>query len=73
MTSEATLASAAHSEWIKFRTVRSTIVGTLVFIILTIGLGVLVTSLIRANWHTMNLADRITFDPVSSSLGGLCR
>jgi ABC-type transport system involved in multi-copper enzyme maturation permease subunit len=71
MTNEATLASAAQSEWIKFRTVRSTIVGTIVFVVLTIGLGVLVTSLIRANWSTMNLAQQLTIDPVSASLGGL--
>jgi ABC-type transport system involved in multi-copper enzyme maturation permease subunit len=63
--------SAAKSEWIKFRSVRSTIVGTIVFIVLTIGLGVLVTSLVRANWNTMNLANKVTFDPVSTSLGGL--
>lgn len=71
MNNEATLMSAAKSEWIKFRTVRSTIVGMLVFIVLTIGLGVLITSLIRANWHTVNLAQKLTFDPVSTSLGGL--
>jgi ABC-2 type transport system permease protein len=71
MTSEATLGSAAHSEWIKFRTVRSTIIGTTVVIVLTIGLGVLVTSLIRSNWHTMNVAQQLAIDPVSASLGGL--
>jgi ABC-2 type transport system permease protein len=71
MTNDATLMSAAKSEWIKFRSVRSTIIGTLVFVVLTIGLGVLVTSLVRANWNTLDLARKVTFDPVSTSLGGL--
>jgi hypothetical protein len=42
MSNEVTLLSVAKSEWIKFRSVRSTIVGTIVLVVLTIGLGVLV-------------------------------
>jgi ABC-type transport system involved in multi-copper enzyme maturation permease subunit len=63
--------SVAKSEWIKFRTVRSTIVGTLIFIFLTIGLGVLITWLIRSHYHDMPVAQKLTFDPVSASLGGI--
>ncbi len=71
MDNEVTLASVAKSEWIKFRTVRSTIMGTVVLIVLTIGLGVLVTALVRAHFHTMPLSQKLTFDPLSTSLVGL--
>ena len=71
MSSQVTLMSVAKSEWIKFRTVRSTIMGTIVLVVLTIGLGVLVTSLVRAHWSTMPNIQKLTFDPVSTSLVGV--
>lgn len=71
MSSEVTLMSVAKSEWIKFRTVRSTIMGTIVLVVLTIGLGVLVTSLVRAHFSTMPLTQKLTFDPLTTSLVGL--
>ena len=49
MSNEVTLMSVAKSEWIKFRTVRSTIVGVFIFVFLTLGLGVLITWLIRSH------------------------
>lgn len=70
MSSQVTLASVTRSEWIKFRTVRSTLLGAIVFVILTIGLSVLITTLIRHNWSTLDNAGKLTFDPVSTSLGG---
>jgi ABC-type transport system involved in multi-copper enzyme maturation permease subunit len=60
-----------RAEWIKFRTVRSTIVGVVVTFVLTIGLGALVTSLIRGHWSTTNALTKATFDPVSTSLVGI--
>ena len=71
MSNEVTLMSTAKSEWIKFRTVRSTIMGTIMLVVLTIGLGVLVTSLVRAHYTTMPLAQQVTFDPVSTILVGV--
>jgi len=71
MDNEVTLMSVAKSEWIKFRTVRSTIMGTILLIVLTIGLGVLVTSLVRAHFSTMPQVQQVTFDPVATSLVGL--
>ena len=71
MTNEVTLLSTMKSEWIKFRSVRSTILGMVVFVILTIGLGILVTSLIHAHWNSPgSQQDHLTFDPVSTSLVG---
>jgi ABC-2 type transport system permease protein len=71
MNSDATLASTVRSEWIKFRTVRSSILGVAITLLLTIGLGVLVTSLVRAHWSTMSVANKLTFDPVGTSLVGV--
>lgn len=62
---------AIRSEWIKLRTVRSTVwtLGALIF--LTIGIGVLVTHADASNWAHLSLADRLQFDPTNDSLAGL--
>jgi ABC-2 type transport system permease protein len=65
------IASIVRSEWLKFRSVRSSIMGVLITFVLTIGLGALVTSLLRAHWATASAASRLTFDPVSTSLVGV--
>ena len=73
MNSEVTFSSIVRSEWIKYRTVRSSIVGIFLTFFLTIGLGVLVTVLIRAHWNSPSNgpAQRLTFDPVQTSLVGV--
>ncbi len=71
MSSDVTLGSTIRSEWIKFRTVRSTIMGVIITFVLTVGLGALITTAVRAHWHTMNPARQLTFDPVSASLSGI--
>ncbi len=70
MSNETTLMSVATSEWIKFRTVRSTIMGVLTFVVLTIGLSVLFAWAVRGHWHDMSFSEKLTFDPTSTSLGG---
>jgi ABC-2 type transport system permease protein len=70
MSSEMSLGSIIRSEWIKFRTVRSSIMGVVVTFVLTLGLGALVTSLVRAHWSTTSNLDKVTFDPVQTSLIG---
>ena len=71
MSTNVTLLSTTQSEWIKFRTVRSTIMGVLVTALLTIGLGALITIAVRGHWNSMGSVQRLTFDPVSASLGGI--
>lgn len=70
MPSESTLLSSTHAEWIKFRTVRSSVMGVAVTVVLTIGLGVLITTLVRTHWSQLSPLRVATFDPVSSSLRG---
>lgn len=70
MSTNENLLSTTRSEWIKFRSVRSSIMGVLVFFVLTIGLGALITFAIRSHWQHSSRLDRLTFDPVSTSLAG---
>jgi ABC-2 type transport system permease protein len=71
MSRDVSLWSVVHSEWIKFRSVRSSVIGVAITFVLTIGLGALVTSLVRAHWNTTALAQKATFDPVATSLVGI--
>jgi ABC-type transport system involved in multi-copper enzyme maturation permease subunit len=71
MSREVTLGSIVRSEWLKFRTVRASIVGVVTTFVLTLGIGALVTTLVRTHWSTTNFATKITFDPVSTSLVGI--
>ena len=71
MSSDVTLGSTIRSEWIKFRTVRSTIMGVVITFVLTIGLGALITIAVRAHWHSMDPVRKLTFDPVTASLSGI--
>lgn len=64
------VAAVIRSEWLKFRTVRSTLAGVIVTFVLTLGIGALITAAIRAHWSTSGDAVRIGFDPVTTSLGG---
>lgn len=65
------LADVSKSEWIKFRSVRSSVTGVVVFFVLTLGLGGLISFAIRSHWSSSSPSDRLTFDPVSTSLAGI--
>lgn len=69
--SDVTLRAVTRSEWIKFRSVRSTVLGAVIFVLLTVGLSILITTLVHAHWNQMNALEKLTFDPVSTSLGGI--
>lgn len=58
------------TEWIKLRSVRSTVWTLLVTAVVGIGLGAIVTSAEAARFDTRSLAARMTFDPTRSSLSG---
>ncbi|MHB8379590.1 MAG: ABC transporter permease [Acidimicrobiales bacterium] len=71
MSSDLSLGTVVRSEWIKFRTVRSTLTGVFVMFALTIGLGALIAWATRSHWNTVSAAQQVTFDPVSTSLIGV--
>jgi hypothetical protein len=62
------LGAVVKSEWIKFRSVRSSLWGIATFLILTLGLGVLITVAVRSNWAHSGPDVRVGFDPTSTSL-----
>lgn len=70
MANESTLLASTKSEWIKFRTVRSSILGVVSTVVLTLGLSVLVAIVTRKNWHQLSAIRVVTFDPTSVSLVG---
>jgi ABC-2 type transport system permease protein len=71
MSRNISLGTVVRSEWLKFRSVRSSIVGVVLTLVLTIGLAALVTWLIRRNWATTSVLTKATFDPVQTSLVGV--
>ncbi len=71
MSNDTTLGSVVRSEWIKFRSVRSSLWCVALTFLLTIGLGILVTVVVRVQWHKMSAINKLTFDPVQTSLVGI--
>ena len=65
------VAGVLRAEFTKLRTLRSTTWSLLVTTVLTIGIGVLATSLAVSHWSQRSPIDRATFDPISRSLSGL--
>ena len=70
MSNQSTLMASTRAEWIKFRSVRSTIMGVIVTVVLTIGLGILIDSVTRSHWNQINGIRQAIFDPTSRSLAG---
>ncbi len=66
-----TVWSVIKSEWIKFRTVRSTLIGFLALVVLTLGIGGLVALAIKSHINDHGGEGRAAFDPTSDSLVGL--
>jgi ABC-type transport system involved in multi-copper enzyme maturation permease subunit len=71
MNRDISLGSIVRSEWLKFRSVRSSITGVVLTLVFTIGLAALISTVVRGHWATMGTARQLTFDPVSSSLVGV--
>ncbi|MGH3733314.1 MAG: ABC transporter permease [Acidimicrobiales bacterium] len=71
MNRDVSLGSVIRSEWLKFRSVRSSLTGVILTFVLTIGLAALITILVRTHWSSTSTAAQLTFDPVSSSLVGV--
>jgi ABC-2 type transport system permease protein len=60
-----------RSEWIKFRSVRSTIWTLLAAAVATIGLGALLCAAYVSRYDSLSLGERARFDPTSFNLRGL--
>ena len=60
-----------RSEWMKFRSLRSTLYTLLAAVALTIGIGALFSALTASEYHTFGAAEKAAFSPVSTSLTGI--
>ena len=59
------------SEWVKFRSLRSTLWTLLAAVVLTIGIGALFSAVTANQYHTFSAADKASFSPISTSLNGI--
>ncbi|PZS13788.1 MAG: ABC transporter permease [Pseudonocardiales bacterium] len=59
------------SEWTKFRSLRSSIITLLVAMVLTIGLGALISGVFAAHWNKVSPDERANFHAVDISLSGV--
>ena len=66
-----TQARVLRSEWTKFRSLRSTVWTLLVAVSLMVGIGALFSAVTASHWDTATLADRASFNPITTSLNGI--
>jgi ABC-2 type transport system permease protein len=60
-----------RSEWMKVRSLRSTLYTLLAAVALTIGIGALFSAVTASQYHTFSAADKAAFSPVGTSLTGI--
>jgi ABC-2 type transport system permease protein len=65
------LGGVVRSELTKIRTVRSTWWTLLAFLVVSVGLGALISGLTGAHWSSMTASQQATFDATQDSLGGM--
>jgi ABC-2 type transport system permease protein len=63
--------SVLASEWIKMRSVRSTVWSLVAMTLISIGVAVIVGLTVTHQWNSFSLPDKLTFDPTGLSLRGL--
>ncbi len=62
--------ASISSEWVKFRTVRSTLYTLAATIVLSVGIGALIDVGFRTHWTHEGLKGHLGFDPTRASLAG---
>ena len=65
-----TQARVLRSEWTKFRSLRSTVWTLLVAAVLMVGFGALFAAVNASQYHNFDAAQRLSFNPISTSLNG---
>lgn len=66
-----TQARVARSEWVKLRSVRSTMWSLLVSVLLVIGIGILACVVFESRWTHLSVHERLDFHPLRASLVGV--
>ncbi len=70
-TLKVTQARVLRSEFVKFRSLRSTVYTPLTAVALMIGIGALFAAVTASQYHTFSAAEQAGFDPVGTSLTGV--
>ncbi len=70
-TAKGTFWAAVGAEWVKLRSVKSTVWSLLVTVVITVGLGALLCAAIVARWDHLDPFERLTFDATARSLSGI--
>jgi ABC-2 type transport system permease protein len=65
------MSAVMTAEWTKLRSVRSTRWTTVAAVVVTVGIGILVTGLKASAWKHLSPADRAGFDPTNFALFGM--
>jgi ABC-2 type transport system permease protein len=60
-----------HSEWIKLRSLRSTVYTLVISVVATVGLGLMFSTIIASRWSRFSAAERLRFNPTAASLRGV--
>lgn len=66
-----TFPRVVHSEWVKFRSLRSSWLTLAVTMVLVVGLGALFTAARASHWPPRDPGEAFTFDPTRISLAGV--
>ncbi|MDA8331265.1 MAG: ABC transporter permease [Candidatus Dormibacteraeota bacterium] len=67
----ATFSDVLRSEWTKLRSVRSTLWALTVFVVLSIGLGAVISAAAAHAYATSSASDKATWDPTGLSTSGM--
>jgi hypothetical protein len=59
------------AEWTKLRSVRSTWISLVIIVIAGLGISALVTNVEAGRWSSLSLTEKLNFDPVRISQGGV--
>jgi ABC-2 type transport system permease protein len=59
------------SEWTKFRSLRSSVITLLVAVVLTVGLGALISGVVAAQWNSAGPGEHASFHALDTSLTGV--
>lgn len=66
-----TVVRAAKAEWVKLRSVRSTMWTLAVLVATVVGIGLLVGVAVSSSWGAMSVQERMTFEAGPASLSGI--
>lgn len=65
------LGRVVRSEWVKLKTLRSTVIVLVLTIVAMVGIGLLISAVTNSNWSSMSPSDRAHFSAIDRALAGV--